>query len=160
MIKISFDDIFTTTNSLIVHGCNAQGVMGSGFAAEVKIKFPGAFSEYVKMVNEYSKGSPELLGKVSYYNCEYTNSNMIANAITQQHYGRDTTLRYVNYKAVQDCFRQIAAELRQTPVSLINSVRFPQIGAGLGNGDWSIISQIITNELRDIEQDLVLHLRE
>jgi O-acetyl-ADP-ribose deacetylase (regulator of RNase III) len=124
--------------NIIVHGCNAQGVMGSGVALGVKQKWPGAFEEYHAFVRNFTGSQSELLGKVIPYAIEEENL-LIANAITQVNFGKDGK-RYVSYSAVNTSFNsiaQIASGFRSV------AVHYPLIGAGLGGGDWAIISDII-----------------
>lgn len=43
-----------TGREVIVHACNAQGVWGSGFAKQLKDKFPHAFREYSEFCSKNS----------------------------------------------------------------------------------------------------------
>jgi hypothetical protein len=57
--------------------------------------------------------------------------------VTQETYGREP-IRYVSYGALHLCFEKLNdTYIEDTPF------HFPKIGAGLGNGDWSVISQLI-----------------
>lgn len=122
-------DLFTTNAGFIVHGCNAQGVMGSGVAKIVKQKYPKAFADYRKV---FETDGLEL-GRV--YWSEQPDGMMIGNAITQQNFG--VHKRQVSYPAVMACFQQIEEELYGEIVAI------PRIGAGLGGGEWEIIEEII-----------------
>lgn len=125
-----------------MHGCNMQGVMGSGVAKIVKDKYPKAFEDYKNQVG-FSQ-----LGDVIYSNA--TDDLIIANALTQTGYGRNAQ-RYVSYHAVKKAFMNIA-EFTAHSNSVIRHVHFPLIGAGLGGGDWAIISDIIRSELNKYEE--------
>lgn len=125
--------------NIIVHGCNAQGVMGSGVALAVKTKWPGAYSVYRDHVFKVGPGHPDLLGQVVPY-FDDQNSVIIANAITQLSFGKDGR-RYVDYQAVQTAFNTVV-EIASNHSKNVG-VHYPLIGAGLGGGDWSIISDII-----------------
>lgn len=46
MIQYIQDDLFAADERAIAHGCNCHGVMGKGFAKEVKKRFPQAFKGY------------------------------------------------------------------------------------------------------------------
>ena len=147
-MKIRFSDIFSHENSCIVHGCNAQGVMGSGFALAVKERHVGAFYAYLDQVKSCLNKN-DLLGTVSYFTDDPSNGSLvIANAITQLSYGR-TGERYVNYEAVQKAFNHIAKSVKPGVV-----IRYPKIGAGLGGGEWDIIAAIIEEELQGREHYL------
>lgn len=141
-IDYRIGDMFKGGHKYIAHGCNAQGVMGSGVAAIVKRKYYYAFKKY----NEEHQKNGLRLGQVirasvshgKYDHCPPT----IFNCITQNNYGTDQ--RYANYGAIQSCIKAIEEEMFllhgcvETP-----EVAFPMIGAGLAGGDWGIISEII-----------------
>ena len=109
MKRIMFGDLCdanTHQTNIIVHGCNAQGVMGSGVALAVKQRWPGAYEEYKKYVNNIGVGKPELLGLVIPYS-DTKNKILVANAITQLNFGKDGR-KYVSYQAVYLAFNTIA----------------------------------------------------
>jgi O-acetyl-ADP-ribose deacetylase (regulator of RNase III) len=130
---------------IIVHGCNAHGVMGGGFAYAVKNKYPGAYQAYREVYE--SKGLK--LGNVIYH--VETSDIIIANAVTQYDMGSDK--RYVDYEAVAVAFEDInkttlhlselGAKYGGKPFPIV----FPAIGAGLAGGNWNIISTIIDETL-------------
>lgn len=122
----------TDVNSIILHGCNAQGVMGSGVARAVRDMYPGAFEKYCTDIYNGLK-----LGQMSWYSS--ANEPVIASGITQEHYGRDIDTRYVSYDAVDDVMCAVFSAAK----ALNFNVHMPKIGSGLGNGDWTVIEQII-----------------
>ena len=134
MKQIKFGDMLQTEQGILVHGCNAQGVMGSGIALTIKNKYPNAFADY----KEFCGLTPmdERLGKtvLSRVGLRLT----VANCITQLHFGREGK-QYVSYKAIQECFEAVCKEAYVQGAH----VHYPLIGAGLGGGDWAIISEII-----------------
>ena len=125
--------MLATTEGIIVHGCNAQGVMGSGIALKIRQKYPQAFYDYQDGIR-LGKG----LGDVIF--STINPKLVIANAITQQNYGRDSTVKYCSYEAIQNCFILVTKTAEQLGFT---EIHYPLIGAGLANGDWSIISSII-----------------
>ena len=51
MIKYEKGDLLTNVkdpNVFIAHGCNCRGVMGSGFALQVKMMYPKVYETYRK----------------------------------------------------------------------------------------------------------------
>jgi O-acetyl-ADP-ribose deacetylase (regulator of RNase III) len=136
MIKIEYrkGDLLSVTAGAILHGCNAQGVMASGVALAIKNKYPLAH-EYYKRDLAFMR---EPLGKISRYNV--TRSLTIVNGITQDKFGREPGNRYLNYGA-------LASVIRRTSVYCVDvgqpEFHIPKIGAGLAQGDWEIISEII-----------------
>lgn len=140
------DVLEAPAGSIIVHGCNTAGVMGSGVALAVKNKFPGAFEVYVR--EHYERGLD--LGSNTYYIDE--SGIVIVNAITQKHYGR-TGQRYVNYEAVAQSFDDIIRFIDERrffqEATPWDTIAFPKIGAGLGGGNWNIIQAIIDEAIPD-----------
>lgn len=126
MITYKKGDLFSVKEGVIAHGCNAQGIMGSGVAIQVKRLYPEAYYDYLDM--------PKTLGSVGY--TPVTPTLSIANCITQEFYGRDPATKYVSYPAMIEVFRQLNM-LHNTPIHI------PKIGAGLGGGDWEVIERII-----------------
>lgn len=142
-------DLFATDITTIVHGCNAQGVMGSGVAKIIREKYPKAYDRYRK---EYELHNHLKLGHVIPVPCgdrvnDPDNYKIIVNAITQDFYGRDGT-RFVSYDAVADAMTIIN---RFSEVYGITEVAMPLIGAGLGGGDWNVIAAIIESELKTVQ---------
>lgn len=133
-MKINYikGDLLSTTEGIIVHGCNAQGVMGSGVALAVRQKYPKAYLKYKEEIQRGFLG----LGDVQIVKvCE---GLFVCNAITQEFYGREKKL-YVSYEAIRETFWSVFSVARRNEYS----VNIPKIGAGLGGGDWERILQII-----------------
>lgn len=134
-------DAFLYPNSLVVHGCNAQGVMGSGVAKVVRNDFPAAYYEYVRKYEESGLKLGDVIPVM------VLPSRYIINAITQEFYGRDGK-RYVNYHAIEVCFGQVRKFVDQNGIETIN---YPKIGAGLGGGNWDEIAAIIDEQLDGLQ---------
>lgn len=135
-IKYIKGDLFQTEVSTIVHGCNAQGVMGSGVAKIVRERYYKAYKRYLAY---YQSGLMEVGDCIAVT----TNGKTIINAVTQEYYGRDGN-RYVSYDAVAEVMKVINR-------SKIEEVAMPMIGAGLGGGDWNVIEAIIQSELKNVQ---------
>ena len=134
MKHIKFGNMLNVEHGILVHGCNAQGVMGSGIALAVKTKYPAAFDAYRAACA--SLKPEERLGKSVFVNV--SDYIYVANCITQFDFGKDGR-KYVNYQAIQQCFTDVAAKAKKDHLD----VHYPLIGAGLGGGDWAVISNII-----------------
>ena len=52
-IKVKLGDICSVNSGIIVHGCNAQGVMGSGVAKAIRLKYPQVFEDYKNFKNQF-----------------------------------------------------------------------------------------------------------
>ena len=130
-------DAFLYPNSVVVHGCNAQGVMGSGVAKVVRNDFPGAYYEYIRRHEEFGLTLGEIIP------VPVLPGRWIINAITQEFYGRDGK-RYVSYDAIRNSFDRVAEFAEANNIETIN---YPKIGAGLGGGNWDHIAEIIDEAL-------------
>lgn len=131
-------DVYTSNPhqmKYIVHGCNAQGVMGSGIAKQVRNEFPSAYQKYVEVCKNFKNDWSMLGGLI--IPCQVRPDLCIVNAFTQEHFGRDKC--YISYKAISGAFEQLAM-MADDEQAVVN---YPLIGAGLGGGDWAIISNII-----------------
>lgn len=134
MIKTVKGDLLTA-RGYIVHGCNAQGVMGSGVAKQIRAKWPKAYEHYKDRA---------VLGCNSYYKCD--DETVIVNAVTQEYYGNDKFV-YVDYRAMKDCFMKLALVIPMHDIPRV--VNFPLIGCGLAGGKWEIVSKIIDEAIPD-----------
>jgi len=128
-------DLMTTDIRHIIHGCNAQGVMGSGVAKLIRDKYPSAYTDY----NDVYNNTGLELGDIVF--SAQNDGKIICNAITQKNFGRRDDTVYVSYWAIAEVFRKIDA-------FGIKEIAMPMIGAGLANGDWNVISAIIENTLQ------------
>ena len=122
----------------LLHGCNAQGVMGSGAAKAIRSKYPSAYDVYRL---QYNKGVQQL-GTVTL--ATQPDGRIVFNGITQQYYGRDKKV-YVSYNALREVVQAVDWYAKEHGEGKIY-VGMPKIGAGLGGGDWEIISKIIEEE--------------
>ncbi len=139
-------DLKTCDEQYFAHGCNAQGVMGSGVAAWVRSDFPWGYAEYRRVYEE--QGNHLEMGQVIVARDPANKSKTVLNCITQEFFGRDPNVVYVDYDAI----RVIVEELDKLFDNEASDwedgggfvrVAFPLIGAGLANGKWSIISGIL-----------------
>lgn len=142
MIKLNTGNLINVTKGFIIHGCNAQGVMQSGVAAHIRLKFPEAYNAY-RLVHE-NEGL--IVGNI--IPVKINEELVVINAITQKYYGRQP-IRYVSYEGLKLCFEKIN-KLVQENSKVQQSIHFPKIGAGLANGDWSKIKIIIDYSIADV----------
>lgn len=134
-------NLFETDVMTIIHGCNAQGVMGSGVAKIIRDKYPEAYETYRY---QYLLENKLEMGSLIIVPC---NNKVIINAITQEFFGSDGQ-RYVSYNAVDDAMQRIN---KFSQDNKITEVAMPQIGAGLGGGSWKVIEAIIENRLDKVK---------
>ena len=133
------------THGIIVHQVNAQGVMRSGIAKELREKYPSIFAAYAEVVKpnrpDHGKG---LLGSVIPVEV-IADKLIVVNLVAQQFYGREPppgspdNFTFTDYNALFEGFIEIdklAHELK-LPIHL------PRIGCGLARGDWLVVKGII-----------------
>lgn len=137
MILKKQGNILGNTSGIIVHGCNAQGVMGSGLAKQIKEMYPAAYATYKQQ--ELFSGLK--LGSYTSVQPHIHQELFIVNMITQNRYGKDGK-KYVSYDAIDEGFTKLFAALETKGMQNL-TVRFPAIGAGLGGGNLDVILSII-----------------
>jgi O-acetyl-ADP-ribose deacetylase (regulator of RNase III) len=158
-IKYVIGDMFESPSLILMHGCNAQGVMGSGVAATMRVRCDFAYQSYLKMHQTWGLkvGDVDIASGVD----ALTGVNrVIVNAITQEFYGRDPNVVYVSYDSIRAAVAVINYELAEREESMhyewtftetqmqegFPTITLPLIGAGLANGDWGQIAKIIEDE--------------
>lgn len=151
-------DFIEGNESLIVHGCNAQGVMGSGAAAAVRARLPFAYHAYRRVYLRRGLRLGEVIWALNIETGQ--RSRIVGNAITQENYGSDGRV-YIDYEAVRATLQAIdhlcvltqAAQSAREQIDIIgvtpiDAVGMPMIGSGLGGGRWLRIAEIIETESR------------
>jgi len=91
-------DLLECSERIILHGCNAQGRMGSGVAKAIRNRYPEAFNAYALQHQDYGLK----LGTIVWAECH--DGRLVVNCITQQFYGREHRL-YCSYDAIRNCMR-------------------------------------------------------
>lgn len=130
---------------VVLHSCNAQGVMGAGFAAVVKNKFPNCFAAYLEGLSVNNSLSRRM-GTFSAAECSLNNNKFcIINIIGQMYYGNDPNVRYTSYDAIDKSLTSIDEILSSTDSEVV--FHFPKIGSVRGGGSWDVISEIIKHRL-------------
>lgn len=138
-MRVVKGDLLSATEGYIVHGCNCQGVMGSGVALAIKRKYPKVYASYVEFCFIYGNIPSDMLGRV---NSVYINSQLrVLNAFTQEEYGRDGK-QYASYKAIEDVLIRLSNNIdSQVPIHM------PKIGCGLGGATWEKVELLIKHHL-------------
>lgn len=149
MLTVKQGDLFSglVGRCIIAHGCNAQGVMGSGFALSVRGRYQRAYDRYMGRAANLKLGQV-----IPSFGRE--DEHIIINCITQEFYGRDAKKVYVDYEAVRECMWKVA----QTAKDFNNlPVHIPMIGGGLANGDHNILMAIFEDAFRSTNATLWLY---
>lgn len=116
---------------IIVHQVNCKGVMGAGFAKQVKDKYPQLYERYKIMCK--SCNPKDLLGKIMVYEAE---DKIIVSIFSQEDYGTDKC--QTNYSAMEKGLHTLR---KIYPKEIV--IAPYKIGCGLAGGDWTIVSQLL-----------------
>lgn len=138
MIKYVKGDLLKANQQLIVHQCNARGIMGSGVARQVKEQYPSVYGKYFDMCD--SRPRSKLMGEAQIVQIDDKRS--IVNLIGQYHF-LPRTQRHTDYNALEKGFKQLKIDRPKVDLAM------PKIGCGLGGGDWNIVSQLIVDIFDD-----------
>ena len=146
-------DLIEAAESVIIHGCNAQGVMGAGLARAIRDRLPFAYHAYRTAHQKYGLQLGQVIWAINVRPGE--RPRIVGNAITQEFYGNEPGHKYVDDDAIRIAMQTIDHFVRTAYWNLdvngltpIDAVAMPLLGAGLGGGDWSVISRIIEQHSR------------
>ena len=139
MLIYKHADLVKTPCKIIMHGCNAQGVMGSGVAKAIREAFPFAYKAYR---NKYESEGLQV-GNII---VAEQNNKIIVNAITQEFYGYDHK-QYLSYAGLVNCFKRLELYIIRNDLEG-ETIAMPRIGCGLGGGDWDAVSNLIETHLK------------
>lgn len=154
-----FDHFRTGRYDVIIQGNNCFNVQGGGIAP----LFVQAFgTDKFPMEDEYYREDINKLGTIDYQTgilvngrFEWAKSNnlfkgckVVVNCYTQYGFSKNhsnNTDIPLNYNALALCLQKINHTFRGMTIGL------PQIGCGLGGGDWNIVREMIQYYLIDMD---------
>lgn len=142
-------------NSIIAHGVNCQGVMGSGVAKQIKETYPLAYNQYKQLCDTGNVDNSFVFSRF----CDPTRSHpllgtlqlvdhggvMIANLFTQEYYGKDGR-RYTDQTSIYKALLHLAYTIKMTP-AIHQAITIPKIGCGLGGLHWETDVEPILREV-------------
>jgi O-acetyl-ADP-ribose deacetylase (regulator of RNase III) len=122
----------------IIHGCNCCHQMGAGIARTIALRHPKAIrvDQEKTVLGDYQK-----LGTFSVANTKF---GKVINLYTQLLPGNN-----FEYAALVKGLHRINKHYKGKKVGI------PQIGAGIGGGNWAIIKKIIYDMMPDVELTIV-----
>lgn len=133
-INIKNGNIFDNENTFIAHQVNCLGIMGSGIAKELKIRYPEVYDQYLQYIkNNYNN----LLGTNNY--ARTYDGIIIVNMFGQYNIGYNK--QQTNYSALEKCF----INLKDSAIlNKVNNISIPyKIGSCRGGGNWKEVLSII-----------------
>lgn len=155
-MKFKKGNLLDAPEMLIAHGCNAQGVMGSGVAKYVKEKWPEAYKEYHEICEEYEGHREDLLGSNHYFSVSSDdNEQVLVNAITQVTFGEGKQARYT---AIVDCLVAAIEDYIYVPnEGETLQIAIPLIGCGLGGLKWEILKELLEEVEERYDAEFVVY---
>ena len=146
MIEIVNGNLMNAKENIIGQQVNCQGVMGAGVAKQIKSKYYAAYDAYNELVEHVMP--KYLLGRCQIVDID--GNRKIANLFGQLDYGR-VGMVYTDYDALRNSLTELCWYAEENNLS----VALPyNIGCGLANGDWDIVSEIIEDVFSDYEVTL------
>ena len=148
MINYLNGDVLSSDADVILHQVNCKGKMGAGLALQVKKKYPFVYKQYATFCSQ-AEDSSSLLGQTLIV--PVSNEQSIANLFAQDGYASYgfTTACLTDYKALRKCLKHIGRKYKGKRVAL------PYLlGCGLAGGDWSIVKEIIEEELKECDVEI------
>ena len=142
-------DITTVSKGIIAHGCNTQGVMGSGVALFLKNKYPQIFPRYREICEDATETqtNEQLLGDVNFV--VVAPNLIVANCFTQHLYGYDKG-KYARPQAIEDSLATTYAMASIFELDLY----IPKIGAGRGGLNWNTDVEPIVKHLSTLDDKI------
>ena len=137
-----------TPPMLTAQGCNCFHVQRAGLAAGLS-RFPQVLE--ADRVHG-TRGDIERLGDFSY--AHLGNSTLVFNLYTQYNYSRQRM--NVDYSAIRSAFMRLN-DISKRGEFEDREFYIPYIGAGLGGGDWDIISEYIDSATPDLDLTVVAY---
>jgi len=129
-------NLLTSDCNVILHQVNCKGVMGAGIARSIRNMYPEVYHDYMKAYKE----DKLVLGNI--IRTKTLRGPIVYSLCGQDTYGRSG--KHTDESALDICFRRVVEDLKQYGSLDDFRVGVPAgIGAGLGGGDWNLISKSI-----------------
>jgi O-acetyl-ADP-ribose deacetylase (regulator of RNase III) len=142
MLKFIQGNIFEAPADIRVNTVNCVGVMGAGIALAFKTRFPEMSKEYKRACDagEVKPGKLHVWKSVA--------GDCVVNFPTKRHW-RDKS-RYEDIEAGLIALRDYLKDKGRVRVTL------PALGCGHGGLDWSKVSLMIHEQLKDLEAEIIV----
>ena len=121
---------------------------GAGFALAVRRKFPTIQESFIGQVNDHPENLR--LGETSFLS--FDSQLSFAPMVCQHGYGQSPRPR-IRYSALEACLKTVAeAALREKA-----TVHMPRIGSGQAGGNWSVIFDLVEQNLSRLGIDVTVY---
>lgn len=128
-------NVFDSGADAILHQVNCHGVMGSGVAKQVRLKYPRVYSTYKKACAAKENSKKDLLGLAQVVSIG--DGKSIVNLFAQENFGYDGTC-YTDYDALRTCLTSVKSNFSGRFIALPHLM-----GCHRGGGDWEKVHQMI-----------------
>lgn len=133
------DNIFNYECDAIINPVNTVGVMGKGLALVFKQKYPKNFEFY----KQHCLNNQFQIGKILTYK---ENDIFIFNFPTKKHWRDPSQISYIK--------EGLISLKEEILYNQIRSINIPALGCGLGGLEWSIVKEILIDELCFLDCDI------
>lgn len=142
---------------LIIHCCNDLGLMGSGVAKSLFLKWPSVKSEYIDWKRKSDSSTKNfLLGNIQVVEVEKGVS--VVNMIGQHGIATNNGTPPIRYEAIRDCLLKVKELVKYKRIEgEMVSIHAPRFGAGLAKGDWSVIEKLVIDNLCDYDIPVTIY---
>lgn len=152
---------FTQDGTVIIPHCvNDLGVMGSGVARALFVKWPYVRQDYIEWFkegkSEYSEVSgPPQLGHIQSVCVQSEPNIFVINMVGQRDVCDFHDLPPVRYQSLKECLWRLRDWLEENKLEA--TVVAPKFGSDLAGGDWNLIEKIIHEVFGDSQYDWVIY---
>lgn len=129
-------NILESTENVICHQVNEDGVMGGGLALQIAMKYPKVEEAYSSFTNIKIDNNEELYG--TFFLVKIDENKYIANCYTQENF--KTNLYYI-----KECFSYLLKECQNHNWTITIPYGY---GCGIADGNWEEVEQVF-KELSD-----------
>lgn len=153
-IEFKIGNILDTTETLILHQVNFQGIMNGGLAKQIRNKWPEVYKGYLDFIKNHDW---EDVRKNGYYDSYQIikDKQWIINIFGQEYYGTDKC--YTDYVALRNTFENITETLFGFEDNY--TIALPDhLGCGLAGGNWEgKVLPIIVDIFNDSKIKVVIY---
>jgi O-acetyl-ADP-ribose deacetylase (regulator of RNase III) len=129
---------------VIAHGANCFKTMGAGIALQIKRQFPDVYQKDYQDIRTATQRWGD------YTSITYSNGKKVLsvfNLYTQYSPGPD-----LDYTALELSLKKLVKNIKPN-----SKIGLPQIGCGIGGGNWLIVKEIIQRVLSDYNVTIVIY---
>lgn len=135
-------DILNTTENIICHQVNEDGVMGGGLALQVAAKYPYVENEYKQFCNQFKS---ILYGQ--YQVVKIDERKYIANCFTQRDF-------ITNLQDIEQVFSGLLESCKLNNFTIAIPYKY---GCGIANGDWNKVSKLFEDLSNEYEVNIIVY---